>query len=292
VTAAARITPVYQGLSRTIEVPSCVLSIDDLRKLFADLDALTREAIGKQIDGFVQPVGMSASDFANSKSQVKKESGLTMYVFGKHGEQIAITSPAAITRDALPDRLSTVTFDSAASFKIQVNYDPMNRFRLVFDFTESPLLGNHDPWNQPTPNQSLFEIVGADQTWVAGVADKVLGFLRARKRARRWLHGAGTFTLLGWVVGIPAILWLIYRWDGLIQRVTGVLPSALRAVVYIYIFLLLFLFYRGLFYFVRWLFPIIELEGSRSKAARAIGGAIVLGLVTGLVYDVLKAMVQ
>jgi hypothetical protein len=292
VTALAPITPAYQGLNRTIEVPSCVLSVDDLRKLFADLDALTREATGRQIDGFVQPIGMTPAAFATSKSQVKQESGLTMYVFGKHGEQLAITSPAVITRDALPDRLSTVTFDSAGSFKLQVNYDPVNRFRLVFDFTESPLLGTHDPWTQPTPNISAFEIVGADQTWVAGVADKVLGFLRARKRTRRWLHGAGTFTLLGWVVGIPAILWLIYRWDGLIQRVTGGVPSTLRAVVYIYVFLVLFLLYRGVFYFVRWLFPIIELEGSRSKTARTVGGAIVLGLVTGLVYDVLKAIIQ
>src|SRR5205823_1062461 len=145
------------------------------------------------------------------------------------------------------------------------------------DFTEAPVVVGYDPWNQPTPNASHFEIIGSNQTWVAGVSDRVVNFLKARKRSRRWLHGATTFTLLNWFIGLPAAFWLIYRLDSVTQRLSSGLPAALRTGVYVYVFLLVLLVFRGLIYILRWLFPIIELDGSRSKAARATGSVIVVG---------------
>ncbi len=281
--------PAYQGLSRTIQIPACVLSVDDFRRLFVDLDALTREVTSVQIDLLQLPAGVAPADFASLKQKAKAEAGVVMYVYGRNGEQVALHAAATIIPEVLPDRLANITFDSGARFKIQLNYDPLNRFRLIFDFTESPVVVGYDPWNQPTPNGSQFEIIGSNQTWVAGVSDRVLSFLGARTRSRRWLHGATTFTLLNWFIGLPASFWLIYRLDSVTQRLTSDLPSALRVGVYVYIFLLVLLAFRALIYILRWLFPIIELEGSRSKAARATGGVIALGLVTALIYDVLKA---
>ena len=271
--------PAYQGLSRTIQIPACVLSVDDFRRLFVDLDALTREVTSVQIDLLQLPAGVAPADFASLKQKAKAEAGVVMYVYGRNGEQVALHAAATIIPEVLPDRLANITFDSGARFKIQLNYDPLNRFRLIFDFTESPVVVGYDPWNQPTPNGSQFEIIGSNQTWVAGVSDRVLSFLGARRRSRRWLHGATAFTLLNW----------FYRLDSVTQRLTSDLPSALRVGVYVYIFLLVLLAFRALIYILRWLFPIIELEGSRSKAARATGGVIALGLVTALIYDVLKA---
>ena len=281
--------PAYQGLSRTVQIPACVLSVDDFRRLFVDLDALTREVTGAQIDLLQPPAGAAPADFALLKQKVKAEAGVVMYVYGRNGEQVALHAAATIIPEGLPDRLANITFDSATRFKMQLNYDPVNRFRLIFDFTESPVIVGYDPWNQPTPNGSQFEIIGSDQTWVAGVSDRVLGFLGARRRSRRWLHSATTFSLLNWFIGLPASFWLIYRLDGVTQRVMSGLPSALRVGVYVYIFLIALLAFRAAIYILRWLFPIIELEGSRSKAARATGGVIALGLVTALIYDVLKA---
>ena len=144
-----------------------------------------------------------------------------------------------------------------------------------------------------SPTASMGSLALASQpricNCVAGVSDRVLSFLVARRRSRRWLHGATTFTLLNWFIGLPASFWLIYRLDSVTQRLTSGFPSALRVGVYVYIFLLVLLAFRALIYILRWLFPIIELEGSRSKAARATGGVIALGLVTALIYDVLKA---
>src|SRR5256885_5828056 len=115
--------------------------------------------------------------------------------------QVAPHSAAAITREILPDGLLAITFDSAPRFNMQLNYDPLNRFRLVLDFREPGGVISYDPWNSPTPNESSFTIIGNNQTWVAGVSDMALGFLKDRKRSRRWLHGPITFTLVNWLVG-------------------------------------------------------------------------------------------
>ncbi len=289
---AAPVAPVYQGLSRTVELPACALSVEDFRRLFTDLDALTREVTGAQIDGVERPAGVQPAAFAIEQQQAKAEAGLALWVYGKNGEQVALHSAAAITREALPDGLTNITFDSGARFRMKLNVDPINRFRLNFDFTEPVLFIGYDPWNQPTPNGTRLEVIGANQTWVAGVCDRVLNFLKARKRSRRRLHGPTTFSLFNWLIGFPASFWLIYRVDTVTQRITAGLPGVIRAGFYVYLLLLPLMVFRVVAYVVRWLFPLIELEGSRSKTVRATGSAVVIGLFTALVYDVLKAVIQ
>lgn len=281
--------PAYQGLSRTIQIPACVLSVDAFRRLFVELDALTREATSAQIDDLVMPAGVAPADFAREKETAKAEAGLSLWVYGKNGEQVALHSAAAITPEALPDGFTNITFDSGARFRMKLNYDPINRFRLNFDFTEPVLFVGYDPWSQPTPNLSHLEIIGANQTWVAGVCDKVLNFLKARKRSRRWLHGPTTFSLFNWLIGFPASFWLVYRVDGVTQRLTAGLPGVIRSGFYVYLLLIALMVFRVVAYFLRWLFPLVELEGSRSNAVRATGSAIVIGLLSALIYDVLKA---
>jgi len=266
--------------------------VDDLRRLFIDLDARTREVTAAQIDGLQLPAGTAPADFARVKEQAKAEAGLTMFVNGRNGEQIILHTATAITREILPHTLLSITFDSAPRFNMQLKYDPLNRFRLVLDFREPAGVISYDPWSYPTPNESSFTIIGNNQTWVAGVSDIVLGFLKDRKRSRRWLHGPITFTLANWLIGFPAAFWLIYRVDHITQRFVAGLPTALRGGIYIYVFLTLLLVFRVLVYILRWLFPIIELEGSRSKAVRATVSTVEVGLLTGLVYDVLKAIVN
>ena len=65
--------PAYQGLSRSIQIPACVLSIEDLRRLFIDLDALTREVTSVQIDVLQQPANTTAEDFARLKEKALEE---------------------------------------------------------------------------------------------------------------------------------------------------------------------------------------------------------------------------
>jgi hypothetical protein len=275
-----------------MKIPACVLSVDDLRRLFVDLDTYTREVTGGQIDGLPQSVGTAPADFVRMKQEAKAEAGLVMYVYGKNGEQLALHTAGAITREVLPDTLLSITFDSAARYRIKLGNDPLNRFTLFLDFSDPPGFVVYNPWDQPTPNNSRFDIIGTDQTWVAGVSDKVLNFLKARKRSRLWLHGPVAFNLIHWFIAFPAAFWLIYRLDSVTERLISGLPAILRSAFYIYLFLVLLLVMRVLIYLLRSLFPIVELEGSRNKTVRATIGVVELGLVSALIYDILKAAMK
>jgi hypothetical protein len=277
-------------LSRTIRIPACVLSVDDLRKLFIELDSATREVTGAQIDELLRSLPVTTAVDHTRLTQAKDDAGVSMFVGGKNGEQVILHDAGAITRDALPDGLVSITFDSAARFRTSVGSDPINRFKLVLDFTEPSAVVGYDPWNQPTPNASGFEIIGADQTWVAGISDKVMNFLDARKRSRLWLHAVTTFALYQWIIAIPATFWVLHRLDTIVQPLVNGLPTVIRSGLYIYIFLLVLLLFRVLIYVLRWVFPIVELQGSRRTAIRATISAIEIGVLSALIYDVLKAI--
>jgi len=263
--------------------------VDDLRKLFLDLDAYTREVTGAQIDTLQPAPGVTLGDFTRFKSQAKAEAGLTMYAHGRDGELVTLHGVDTITREILPDALVNITFDSAARFRATVGYEPLNKFSLILDFREPPSFAYYNPWDQPTPSLSNFMISGNDRTWVGGVSEKVLSFLRGRKRRRLWLHGATAFNFLNWLIGLPASFWLIYRLDNVTTRLVSGLPPVIRSAFYIYLFLVALFAFRVLIYFLRRVFPLTELEGSRSKAVRATGYTIVVGLLSAFIYAVLKA---
>jgi hypothetical protein len=283
--------PAYQGLSRSSRIPACVLSIEDLKRLFNELDTVTREVNVAQIDEGMKAAPVTVAADWERLTAVKKDVGVTMFVQGRNGEQLVLFDAATINRETLPDKIDVITFDSSHRYNLAMGNDPLNRFKLILDLREPPAFVGYDPWSQPTPNESHFEIIGKNQTWVAGVNDKVLTFLGARKRKRLWLHGYVAFSLLQWVVAMPASLWIVYRLDGRLGPRITTLPSALHSALLIYVFLLTMLVFRGLIYVLRWLFPIVELEGSRSKAVRALVGAVEIGIISALLYDILRAAI-
>ena len=66
--------------------------------------------------------------------------------------------------------------------------------------------------------------------------------------------------------------------------------TALRGALNIYLFLLAFLVFRGIFWGFRWIFPVVELESARSTKVRGVIGVVLSSLLLGLLYDVLRAL--
>jgi len=204
-------------------------------------------------------------------------------------------SEAALADSALPEQLRLVVYDSAAAVQL-MNLNqalPLNRFRVLLDFNEPPRFDSYNPWSQPTPNTSFIEVIGNDETWVTGVYQFILHFFEAPGRQRRhraWLHRQRTFNIANWLIGFPAGLWIVYR-VGYYFPVLNKIHSALLGAVYVYVFLVALLVFRGAVWLIRWLFPVIELAESRSKGIRLLLSSILVGLFVTLVYDVLKAFV-
>jgi hypothetical protein len=255
------------------------------------LDRKTQEALDRYIATIAPPPDRSPEEFEALKQQARVTGRLTLAVFGSGGEQLISSSGVFPPPEQLPDRIVLVTFDSAAALQ-QQNVNIPNRLMLRLDFTEPSAIVTYDPNNQPTPNNSQLEVSGPDDTWVTAVHEWTMGFLRARRRRRSWLHSVVTFNATQWLLGIPAALWLAYRTDTKLATSAPSLHTALRGIADVYLFLVGMLFFRVFVYGFRWIFPLVELEGASSKAARRVIGATLGSLLLALLYDVLKALAQ
>ncbi|MBW3569561.1 MAG: hypothetical protein KY467_00520 [Gemmatimonadetes bacterium] len=279
----------YRGLTRMSPIASCVLSIQDLQRLYRELDAKAQQAMEKHLAALKRAPDTSEEEWDALLAEGRRVGHVTVSVLGSRGEQIMASSIEALDPTGLPAQIQQITFDSAAGPKQAYNIFMMNRFVVELDFTEPPGFNSYNPWDQPTPNASRVEVIGADDTWVLGVYESILGFFTHRQKKRTWLHSSEAFNLLNWFVGFPVALWTIFRVDSAADFLQGAHP-ALKGAFYVYLFLVVLLLFRAVIWAARWLFPMVELEEARSTRARAVFWVVVGGLITGLLYDVLKTV--
>jgi len=278
----------YRGLYRTSKILPCLITRDNLRKLFTKLDDRTSEALEKHIALLQRPATMEERQWNSMLQNLRHDARLTVTVQGANGEQTVARSVEALSDDELPDRIAFVRFDSAAALQF-INISPINRFILHLDFTEPPTFANYNPWSQPTPNASQIEVMGSDQTWVTGVYQWMMDFLRQRRRRRGWLRTQRCFNVAHWAIGFPAALWVVYRLSYYAPAITQLHPALLGA-IYVYVFLIILLVFRGIIWLFRWLFPVVELDGSRPKGMRRLTSIVLTSLLLALLYDVLKGI--
>ncbi len=279
----------YRGIYRSAKVPTSLVSLDDLKRLHADLRAPALDAAGILVNGFTQPENQTQEEFDKAKQDLLDLAGPVIRVFGSNGEQA--TGITADVFDDLPETVSSIEIDSSAALQ-SYNVTPLNRFKLVLDFSETPKIADYNPNDQNTPNNSLVEVIGDNKAWVVGVHESILGFFRDRKRKRRWgwLHSREFYNLIQAVFLIPASIWLAFRFDGWLVGRWEDSHIIMRSAVFLYVVLFVSWIGRGLVGAVRWAFPVIELENSRSATARITVSGITAFLVYRLGYDVMKAL--
>lgn len=280
----------FRQLSLTGGIPPCTISIEDLKRLYAELEQKTREAFDRYAAGIQRPADMPQEEFQRYRDQTAELAHVTVLVLGAEGEQLAATTAEMLERVHLPERINAVTFDSGVALQ-SINVTLPNQFRIHIDLRPPTAFVAYDPWNEPTPNDSKIEVRGPDTTWVTAVFESVNSFFRRRKRNRVWLHSSLGFNILGWVLGFPAALWFAYRLDTTLLRSISNLHPALRGAVDIYFFLVGMFLVRIVVYGFRWIFPLIELEHTTSRTARGVLGTVLASLLLALAYDVLKAIV-
>lgn len=234
----------YRGLARSTNIPPCAVSLDDLRRLCGELAEKTREALELHLGTLSQPPDMTPAQFEDLKQQARRVATLSVTINGAYGEQIVAACDDAFNAN-LPEEINWILFDSAAALRAY-NVTPLNRFTLRLDFTEPPGFDSYNPWDQPTPNNSTLEVIGSDHTWVTAVYESALAFFNRRRQRRAWLHTQTTFNILNWLVGFPAALWIIYRLDSAVHGISR-MHSVLRGALYVYVFLLALLLFRGMF---------------------------------------------
>ncbi len=223
----------YQGVYRSTPIPSCLLSRDDLVTLYEDLERKTQEGIEHSLARAQRPADTSEAEFEELKKRGRESGHLSAFIYGADGERMVVSSAPDFRSQRLPDTVTSILYDSAASIRTLHKFEPENRFRLNLDFTEPPGFDKYDPASNPTPNNSSFEIIGPDSTWVAGVHETVMGFLERRGRRRGWLHKHSWYNAYQWFVAIPGSLWIVFRISQGIQGVLERWHPALEGALYI-----------------------------------------------------------
>lgn len=280
----------YRGLFRTASIPPCKLSLEDLQRLRAELKGSADVAVERHIATITKPAEQSEEVFDAALRDLRALAGPVVRILGARGEQAT-----GVTEDVfnnLPDRVTQIAFESATALE-SYNVRPINRFSLTLDFSEPPKVGEYNAVGERTPNNSKLDVAGDDTAWVNGVYETAMSFFRDRKRKRNWgwIHSRYTYNLLQILLAGPAGMWLAYRFDGWLVEHWQTAHIIVRSAIFLYVVLLGLWIYQTLIGSLRWAFPVVELEGSRSGITRTTVGGIVTALLVSLGYDVLKTLV-
>src|SRR5690606_28892208 len=153
--------------------------VADLRRLHTQLVGPARSAVERLLSQVNKPADQTDEQFASRKESMLGIAGPVVRIFGAQGEQASSVTPSVF--DNLPERITQITFESAAALQSQ-NVTPLNRFAITLDFSEPPNIGEYNAGNESTPNRSALHIIGDDAAWVNGVYETVLSFVRDRRR--------------------------------------------------------------------------------------------------------------
>jgi hypothetical protein len=135
-------------------------------------------------------------------------------------------------------------------------------------------------------------IEGVTDAWLATIADRVLGVLKGRKNKRDFLHRAFVYDAGMMLFGVPAGLYLCWK---AAPSINACLTHGFSSgAAYVYVIFVVLWIYRILFGYTKWAFPTMEIEEDKAVSARHRRWwyAILAGLVSALIYDVLKGWAQ
>lgn len=286
--AIPALPPVVRGTARQLQIPSCLLTPNDLRRLYRTLEQKAAEAADRQVATLTLQAGQTQQQFDALRSQVRTALTLVLRVQTGSGEWVGGTTMDPLTDEQLPSRIVKMEFDSSFLYRSQFHLAPNNAFTVTLDFSRPSVL---DMGNVPVANVSVAVISGLDATWANGLHDELVTFFRERPTRRGWLHFSQSYTLLVIVAGFPLSFDAVYHLAPLMRK--AALPDPLAVALYVYVVLLVLFLFRITFNYARWAFPKVELNAPRQHVAvvhRVAISAVALMIVSALVQAGLKLL--
>ena len=280
-----------RGVTRQFPVPSCLLGVNDLDRLFKILQAKASEAADVQVAGLrVQP-GQTVEQFNEAQSTLRSLLNLVVRVQGSNGEWTAANTNEPLREESLPISIASIQYDSSFLFRGRFNNTyPQNSFMVTLDFTRTDVLDLTNTVVASTLNQSAVVVSGANVTWVNAVTQELRAFFQERATKRGLLYSRYTYDVLVLLIGIPVSFNVVYHFDRFLRPVLK-LPDALFVALYVYLVLVALLVFRLLFNYAKWILPKVEgpsrkhgLPGFHKTALTAIALTLLVRLVTSLLW--------
>jgi hypothetical protein len=270
---------------KTLRFGSYTVSIENVTRIFRDLSRVVSEQGDVDLAQWVKPEDQSDKEFAQTKAALKERAyRITITVRYSDGSSAFGMDDTIFETKAQGPLITNIYMTNITAYAAAANFEPVNRFRLMFDFAQPPLMDANTVVSGPTPNQSALSVNSDRPGWLAGVERSVLQHIDKHHNIRGTLHGSFVYDYGLMIFGAPFSLylcWLAMPWinDNLAEAIV------LQAAAFLYVFLLGIWAYRVLFSYFRWAYPIAELaeQYARPRRHRLFWWGIVI-IVAGKVF--------
>ena len=273
----------------TSKISSFSVEKEDIYKLFQILQERSLAAGDVEVANFKQ-MNQSDEDYEKNKKTLKEGFNLKPTIVSSDGKELWGSFKDIFESPNFPDQIKSIYVNSEIPLKAAYNYLPANSFELFLDFSKPDLFNLSFLPSQATPNESNIVVQGYDATWTHGVFNEFNTFLKNHPTKMTWLHKHSVYDLLLWVFGLPFSFWLSYKFSGILNKIFGGLSSFVLNGSYVYVFLGSLVFFRLLFHYARWVWPLIEHKSSTNKAIKhqILLSTIALGTVITFIVDLIK----
>jgi hypothetical protein len=269
------------------------LSVDKhyLNNLFKILEERCRDAGEIEVSNFKQKE-QSAEVYEQNKKTLREGFELKITLNSLDGQELWGGITDIFDSPNFPDQIKSMYVNSEIPLKIGYSYYPRNSFELLLDFSKPELFNLSLMPSQETPNASNITVQGLDATWVHGLFNEFTNFIKRHPSRLTWLHKHSVYDWLVWGFGLPFSFWASYKLSNIINSIFSKFSVFVQNAAYVYVFFASLTLFRMLFHYARWVWPLIEYRSSKniSQKHRIILGTITLGIVSMLIYDILKTI--
>jgi hypothetical protein len=250
-------------------VRGCATSLKKIKDVYSELNELSKREADRILGALAKPLDKSEEEFAGQKQQWRADAfKLTVSIIGgddnvtKYGETESI-----FASDDLPHPINMIFFTNENSFKRNANGAvPPNLFRLWLHFAKPPLFDPNPLVSEPTANASKVFIKANDLAYFRA-AQSIINNKLKRNLWYAPINEKFAYDIGLWFVWAPYLLYTITiyadKW-----LPDGGQYHTLRPAFYIYGVGIGVVFYRSLYGYLKWAFPVNVLAENKDTATR------------------------
>jgi hypothetical protein len=281
----------WRNFSTTSPITACRLRRGDMKRLYGLINERQVEYGKTVLDQLAQQPNESPEQFNARKTSVARAFVTTVSVTGANGEVVTGDEEKFLDSINIPEKILTVFYSTVTGPSVVLpGFIQQSKATVLSDFSRPAVLDFTRFPTLPTPNDSNFMVASNSESWFTALNSRLTQFFMERRTRYDWLHRPGIYDLLLFFLAVPLALWIDYRigsWK-LLQATSRIIQSS----VYVYLFFFGLYIYRILFTYSRWVFPKVEIhtDGSSPLGHRTAWATVMLGIVSGFLWDAIKAM--
>lgn len=255
--------------SRKIPIRGYLLSLDDIKLIYRELDLLNREQGKKAISTLTIQEKESEEQFSERKKFLLNDAfKVTVSIIGYEGEVFYGENEKIFESNQLPKPIKTIFFTNQTAYAEHANGEPPpNSFSFWFHFDKPPVFDASIHVSAPTQNSSEVTINAEEVGFFRAVESIVKSKLNVSKRWYSFIHERSSYDIGLWFIFMPLTLYWATVFTDYVLPEQGE-HATFRIAFFIYCLGLSLLLYRLVFEYLKWAYPVNLLVENKDRAMR------------------------